>query len=73
MRTPAGLLELELNVEVGHFLMKKAAFQVKPRRGVMRRQVTTEEIESVDRVMEAIGVVLVVAPPRIPAKLGLRL
>ena len=39
----------------------------------MRRQVTTEEIESVDRVMEAIGVVLVVAPPRIPAKLGLRL
>ena len=28
----------------------------------MRRQVTTEEIESVDRVMEPIGVVLVVAP-----------
>ena len=39
----------------------------------MRRQVTTEEIESVDQVMEVIRVVLVVVPPRIPAKLGLRL
>ena len=28
LRNPAGLLELELNVEVGHFLMKKLHFRL---------------------------------------------